>query len=216
MLPSLVGRRVLDLGCGYGWFCRWAREHGAAAVLGVDVSQRMLAQAKASTSDAAISYVHSDLRQFDYPVAGFDVVYSSLAFHYLDDLAHVLSAVRRALAPAGVLVCSVEHPLFTAPKQPGWITHPGGHRSWPVDAYFDEGPRRTDWLAEGVIKHHRTIDSYLRLLREAGFALTHFHEWAPTAEQVAEHPEWADERQRPAFLLMAGACDAVQLRARSC
>jgi 2-polyprenyl-3-methyl-5-hydroxy-6-metoxy-1,4-benzoquinol methylase len=32
MLPDMRGRHVLDLGCGYGWFCRWAREHGAAHV----------------------------------------------------------------------------------------------------------------------------------------------------------------------------------------
>ena len=31
MLPELRGRRVLDLGCGFGWFCRWAREQGAAS-----------------------------------------------------------------------------------------------------------------------------------------------------------------------------------------
>jgi SAM-dependent methyltransferase len=47
MLPAPAGRRVLDLGCGYGWFCRWARQAGAAQVLGVDVSARMLARARA-------------------------------------------------------------------------------------------------------------------------------------------------------------------------
>ena len=45
MLPGLAGQRVLDLGCGFGWFCRWAREHGAASVVGVDLSERMLARA---------------------------------------------------------------------------------------------------------------------------------------------------------------------------
>ena len=30
MLPDLHGLKVLDLGCGFGWFCRWAREQGAA------------------------------------------------------------------------------------------------------------------------------------------------------------------------------------------
>src|SRR5436190_23944459 len=40
MLPDLHGRTVLDLGCGFGWFCRWAREQGAAYVVGIDVSER--------------------------------------------------------------------------------------------------------------------------------------------------------------------------------
>lgn len=38
MLPELVGRRVLDLGCGFGWAGRWFRQNGAASVWGIDVS----------------------------------------------------------------------------------------------------------------------------------------------------------------------------------
>lgn len=53
MLPALQGKRVLDLGCGYDWFCRWAAEAGAARVLGVDVSEKMLAQANAMGMHAA-------------------------------------------------------------------------------------------------------------------------------------------------------------------
>ena len=44
MLPDLAGLRVVDLGCGFGWFCRWARAAGAASVLGLDVSENMLAR----------------------------------------------------------------------------------------------------------------------------------------------------------------------------
>jgi len=44
MLPDMHGIKVVDLGCGFGWFCRWARENGAAHVLGIDVSEKMFAQ----------------------------------------------------------------------------------------------------------------------------------------------------------------------------
>src|SRR5690606_17960368 len=37
LLPDFKGQDVLDLGCGYGWHCRYAAEHGARAVLGVDL-----------------------------------------------------------------------------------------------------------------------------------------------------------------------------------
>src|SRR4051812_22613075 len=53
MLPRSIGPRVLDLGCGYGWFCRWARANGATAVEGVDVSEKMLARARSMTFDSA-------------------------------------------------------------------------------------------------------------------------------------------------------------------
>ncbi len=76
LLPELDGLRVLDLGCGFGWFCRWAREHGAASVLGADVSERMLARARAETHDPAISYVNADLEHFEITPETFDVAYN--------------------------------------------------------------------------------------------------------------------------------------------
>lgn len=42
LLPEFAGRRVLDLGCGYGWHCANAAQKGAASVLGVDLSEKML------------------------------------------------------------------------------------------------------------------------------------------------------------------------------
>ncbi|MBW8662453.1 methyltransferase domain-containing protein, partial [Klebsiella pneumoniae subsp. pneumoniae] len=46
LMPDLHGLRAVDLGCGFGWFARWARENGAAEVLGLDVSENMLARAR--------------------------------------------------------------------------------------------------------------------------------------------------------------------------
>jgi SAM-dependent methyltransferase len=201
-LPDLNGVRVLDLGCGFGWFCRWARQNGAASVLGVDVSERMLARAREETGDRAVSYERADLERFAPAPGSFDLAYSSLAFHYLTDLGGLLERVGQALPAGGMLVCSVEHPLMTAPAHQGWSLDPDGQPAWPVNGYLAEGPRRTDWLAKGVIKLHRTIATYLDLIRGSGFALTHFVEWAPSEDQVTAHPEWAKERERPSFLLL--------------
>ena len=83
---SVKGLRIVDLGCGFGWFCRWAREHGAAQVLGLDVSEKMLARAQAETADPAIVYERVDLERLELPEAAFDLAYSSLTLHYLPDL----------------------------------------------------------------------------------------------------------------------------------
>jgi SAM-dependent methyltransferase len=203
MIPDLAGRRVLDLGCGFGWFCRWAREHGAASVVGVDVSERMLVRARAESHDPAISYLKADLEHLEVPPVAFDLVYSSLALHYIENLEHLLTTVHAALTPRGRLIFSVEHPIFTAPSHPEWSVDDGGHTIWPVDAYLDEGPRTTNWLASGVIKQHRTIATYINSLLRLGFSMSHLSEWGPSAEQIASHPEWVNERQRPSFLLIA-------------
>jgi SAM-dependent methyltransferase len=203
MLPDVRGLRLLDLGCGFGWFGRWARQQGAARVLGIDVSEKMLARARADTDDPAITYTRADLEHVELSPASFDLVFSSLALHYVEGLDRLLAQVRRALVPGGRLVFSVEHPIYTAPRDPTWSVDAAGRKTWPVERYLDEGPRSTDWLTKGVIKQHRTVASYLNMLLHMGLAIAHVEEWGPTEEQVALRPGLADEHQRPPFLLVA-------------
>ena len=203
LLPDMRGLAVLDLGCGFGWFCRWARQAGAARVLGIDVSEKMLARARAATQDGAVTYVKGDMEDLELSPASFDLVYSSLALHYVERLDRLMAEVARALVPDGRLVFSVEHPLYTAPSDPGWSVDAEGRKTWPLDRYLDEGRRSTDWLTRGVIKQHRIVATYVNLLLRLGLTLTHLEEWGPSDEQIAARPEWADERHRPPFLLVA-------------
>jgi len=203
LLPDLRGLAVVDLGCGFGWFCRWAREQGAARVLGLDVSRNMLARATAMTQDEAINYAHADLEQLSLSDSAFDLAYSSLALHYIEDLSGLAATVYGALAPSGRFVFSVEHPLFTAPTNPGWVAHTDGRKTWALDSYMIEGQRTTDWITKGVIKHHRTIAAYLNLLIGTGFVINHVEEWSPSEEQIAANPEWDEYRHRPMFLLVS-------------
>jgi ubiquinone/menaquinone biosynthesis C-methylase UbiE len=187
MLPDLTGLRVVDLGCGFGWFCRWACEAGAAEVLGLDVSENMLAQARDTTGDPAISYRQADLETVELPSTSFDLAYSALTLHYIEHLARLFTVVHRALVPGGRFVFSAEHPLYTAQGP----------------EYLDEGPRASDWLAKGVVKQHRTLATTLNLLAEAGFTVRHVEEWGPTRAQMAAHPEWKIEHRQPSFLLVS-------------
>jgi SAM-dependent methyltransferase len=187
MLPDVTGKRVVDLGCGFGWFCRWARETGAASVLGLDVSANMLARARETTSDTAIAYRQADLETVELPASSFDLAYSSLTLHYLVNLEALFATIHRALVPGGRFVFSAEHPLYTEPGPD----------------YLDEGPRTTDWLAKGVVKQHRTLARYLNLLVDAGFTVRHVEEWGPTHAEIAAHPEWKIDHRRPSFLLVS-------------
>jgi 2-polyprenyl-3-methyl-5-hydroxy-6-metoxy-1,4-benzoquinol methylase len=203
LLPDLRGARIVDLGCGFGWFCRWAAAQGAVEVQGCDISEKMLARAHTTTDDAAITYRRADLEQLELPRESCDLIYSSLVLHYIADLGRLLTQVAQALVPGGTLVFSVEHPIVTAPAVPDWATDAAGRKIWPVATYLDEGPRPTDWLAANVIKQHRTLTTYLNTLIRLGFILTHVEEWAPSEAQAAANPQWLDERQRPPFLLVA-------------
>ena len=203
LLPDLRGKRVVDLGCGFGWFARWARQHGAASVLGLDVSENMIARARASTGDRSVSYVIADLERMELPEAGFDLAYSSLALHYIEDFTALVRNVHRALVAGACFVFSIEHPIYMAPMRPGWSADEDGRRTWPVGRYAVEGPRSTDWLAKGVQKQHRTIATTLNTLIDSGFLLRRVLEWAPTPEQLAAQPDLADEVERPMMLIVS-------------
>ena len=116
----------------------------------------------------------------------------------IGDRYHSPTYIRDGLAPGGHLVFSAEHPIYTAPSDPKWTGS-----AWPLDRYLDEGPRTTDWLAKGVVKQHRTVASYLNMLLQVGFRLNHVEEWGPSEAQIAAHPQWKNERQRPPFLLVS-------------
>jgi SAM-dependent methyltransferase len=203
MLPGVRGLRIVDLGCGFGWFCRWARENGAAEVLGIDLSEKMLARARSETSDTAIAYVQADLATLVLEKGRFDLAYSSLAIHYLEDAARFFAEVYTALVPGGHFVFSTEHPIFMAPRNAGWSRDAEERPTWALDSYFSEGARTTEWFTPGVVKYHRTIGTTLNAVIGAGFIVRRVEEFVPTSEQIAAQPELIVERERPMFLLVA-------------
>jgi SAM-dependent methyltransferase len=205
LLPaSLRDARVLDLGCGVGYFAREARARGAREVLGVDLSERMLEEARARTRDPAIVYVRADLEQYEPEPAAFDLVVSSLVLHYLADYPRVVRRVAACLVPGGRFTFSVEHPIYTAAGTSDWHTGPDGVAlHWPVDRYRDEGERRTRWFVDGVVKYHRTVETYVNGLLDAGLRLVRLEEPEAEAAMLAERPAWREERRRPPFLLLA-------------
>lgn len=215
---GLKGKKVLDLGCGYGWFSRWARDNGATHIRAIDISQKMIDRAKqfedsTQTTSFGISYETGDLDKVSFGGSSeedsYDLVYSSLTFHYVQDLARLYSEIWTSLKPGGKLIFSVEHPICSAPINPGpdWKCVRGEDQEkkvWPLNSYSEEGWRLTSWLGvSGVRKYHRTVQTYVEVLLESGFTLKGLKDWVPSKKDVAGHPEWADERHRPYFLLLS-------------
>jgi len=99
LLPKLHDKNVLDLGCGFGWHCRYARERQARSVVGVDLSEKMIARARESTNDSAIEYRRLAIEDIDFSAREFDVVVSSLALHYVERFDIVCRKVHHCLVP---------------------------------------------------------------------------------------------------------------------
>lgn len=204
LFPDFRNKRVLDLGCGFGWHCRYAAEQGAASVLGIDISQKMLEEARKRTDSPRITYLHSPLEDYAYEPERFDIILSSLAFHYIECFSDLCQKMYQCLIPGGNFIFSVEHPIFTACDAQDWCYNAQGQRQhWPVDNYFLEGRRKTTFLGEEVIKYHRTLTTLIKSLLASGFELTDLVEPQPAPSLLLNNSEMQDELRRPMMLLAA-------------
>lgn len=203
LLPDFNHKRVLDLGCGYGWHCIYAAEHGAEHVVGLDLSEKMLEVAKSKTTSKQVQYLRESIEDFEFEDESFDVVLSSLAFHYVKDFETLAKKINKVLRKDGILIFSAEHPVFTAEGKQDWYYDEHGNiLHFPVDNYFIEGERKAIFLGEEVIKYHKTLTTYLNSLLNNGFELVNIVEPQPNEQMLATIDGMKDELRRPMMLIV--------------
>jgi ubiquinone/menaquinone biosynthesis C-methylase UbiE len=203
LLPTLANKRVLDLGCGFGKMCRYAIDGGAASVVGVDISTKMLAKAREETADARISYVQSALEDLNFAPASFDVVVSSLALHYVEDYDSICGNVKSWLVAGGAFVFSVEHPMVTAYPVGNYLAGKGEGEHWAIGNYKFEGIRHTQWITDDVIKYHRSVETYVNTLIDKGFTIARLIEPEATEDEIRKRPDLREESRRPTFMMLS-------------
>lgn len=208
LFPPLQGTTVLDLGCGYGWHCAFAAQQGAVRILGIDLSGKMIEEAKKRNAAKQIEYRICGIEEYEYPENMWDCVVSNLALHYIEDIADIFQKVHRTLKPNGVFIFNMEHPVFTAGVGQDWVyTEAGTPRYWPVDNYFITGERNTRFLGCDVIKQHHTLTQILMGLLNNGFEIEAVQEAEPPDEMMGI-PGMKDELRRPMMLLVKAAARA--------
>lgn len=205
LFPDLKGKKVLDLGCGYGWHCRYAVQMGASEVLGLDSSQRMIEKASSENPDTKITYTLCSLDEYSYPEDTYDLVISNLVLHYMENLEFIYQKVYRTLKQGGHFLFNIEHPVFTAGINEDWIYDMNGKPLyWPVDNYYYDGKRETNFLGQKVVKYHHTLTQILNPLLKLGFQLESIEEAVPSKDMLTI-PGMADEMRRPMMLLVKAA-----------
>ena len=201
LFPQLHGKQVLDLGCGYGWHCRYAAEHGAARVLGIDLSEKMIREARKRNPAPAVTYRVCGMQDYEYPANSFDLVLSNLALHYLENLDEIYGRIYKTLKPEGIFLFNIEHPVFTSGINQDWIYQKGRPFCWPVDNYFYPGKRSVQFLGRAVQKYHHTLTQILMGLLHSGFHLDAVEEAEPSPSML-DRPGMAEEMRRPMMLLV--------------
>ncbi len=98
--PDLTGLRTLDLGCGTGWFSRWAAQRGAQ-VVSLDISRRLV---EITYHRAHTQPVVGDATCLPFASACFDLIISSEMIEHLANPTLGIQEIARLLAPGGTLV----------------------------------------------------------------------------------------------------------------
>lgn len=99
-------RRILDLGCGTGWFTRkLSQAWPSSEVVGVDLSPGMIRQAR-ETGGPSIEWVVADAESLPMADQGYDLIFSNLMIQWCEDPAPVLAECKRLLRPGGRLMLS--------------------------------------------------------------------------------------------------------------
>ena len=204
MMPDLKDLTILDLGCGFGEHCKRFVECGAKKVIGIDISEKMLEIAKEENSDSKITYINMPMENISQLNEKFDIVVSSLAFHYVEDFSGVVNNIYDMLNENGVFLFSQENPLCTCFSGGNrWTKDENGNKLYiNLSNYGIEGERESSWFVDNVKKYHRTFSTIINTLIETGFKIEKIIEPLPTEELLKNFPEYKDLLHKPDFLLV--------------
>ena len=191
LCEPLAGKKILDLGCGEGFCSRQFMERGAASVLGIDISEKMIQQAKTQEAShpLGIEYRCGDATQINgFEGEQFDLVVCVFLFNYLNNAQteQVMKSIRRCLKNGGQFVFTIPHPLYAFlrgnefpfyfdPKDKGYFS--GRDHTLMGEIW------RRDGVPLQVQSVHKTLEDYFTALRNAGF------EKLPFLKELKVEPE---------------------------
>ena len=204
LLPDMTGLSVLDLGCGFGEHCMEFVKAGASKVVGIDISEKMLDVARKENADSKITYLNLAMEDLGSIDENFDLVISSLAFHYIEDFSGVVRRINEMLAPRGLFVFSQEHPLNTCHTTgERWTRDENGKKLHVnISNYCVETENESEWFVDNVKKYHRMFSTIINTLVEEGFSIEKVLEPYPDEKIIAEYPDYSDNLHKPDFLLV--------------
>jgi SAM-dependent methyltransferase len=114
------GAHVLDIGCGSGTtvLALAARVGPRGHVLGADISEHSVAQARARIAAAGLQHAEvilADVAAHPFIAGSFDLAFSQLGVMFFNDPTAAFANVHRAMKPAGRLTLAVFRPASENP-----------------------------------------------------------------------------------------------------
>lgn len=203
LLPTdLTNKKILDLGCGFGANTNKLINLHTSRVVGVDLSSKMLEIAKKENKYDNVEYLCMDLNEIDKIEEKFDIIISSLSFHYIKDFNKLINNIYNLLNKDGVLIFSQEHPITLAPKDGiNWTIKDNIPVHFNLSNYQEPGERNIFWLTNNVIKYHRTISNIINTLIDNKFIIKKVLEPNPI-QKFNDNTKNIEVMHKPHFLII--------------
>ena len=205
LIGDVRGKKVLDAGCGGGFYSLWLSEKGAE-VLGIDGSKEMIkiAKEKASKKTLRTKFLVGDITDLRIEDGVFDLVLSTLVLMDVKELDKAISELVRVTRNGGDIVISVQHPILTAGD---WERESGQKLFRKLDDYFMERELESVWESRGKERvpfkyYHRSLQGYTQPFLESGCVLTNLIEPCPHKVYETMNPrEFEDTKRIPHFIV---------------
>jgi len=193
LLPALAQSRVLDAGCGSGWYTEYLLGQGAT-VTACDLNAEFVALTRQRVGGHATVRQADLTRPLDFAAAGaFDTIVCPLVLHYLQIWQPTLHEFARVLRPQGVLVFSTHHPCMD------W-------QMFQTGDYFALTLLEDTWEAIGMVQfYRRPLTAISEALDAAGFVIERLLEPQPTADFQRVAPDLYERVMRNPWFLVVRA-----------
>lgn len=203
MMPNLKNKKILDLGCGDGNMSEYFIKNGAKKVVGIDVSTNMIEEAKKNNKYDNVEYYLMKMENISKITEKFDIVYSSLAFHYVKDYNKLLKNIYSLLKTNGILLYSQESPLNTSiiidkSKISNKILL--NNKTYVlISDYGNESERNILWNDIVVTKYHRTYCTIVNSLQRNKFKILDMKDSYETEEAKQICDKYKNQLDKPYF-----------------
>lgn len=167
----LNGEKLLDLGCGYGFYTDYFRSIGAGAI-GVDASEKMIEIARERYPQSEFSVMDITV-PLPFENNQFDILFSNQVFMDIEDIDFVFSECNRVLKKDGILYYSIVHPAF---YDGHWLKDSNGYMyAKSVEKYIEPYQFSNEFWGE-TEHFHRPLSYYLNVAAKYGFVLKQAYE----------------------------------------
>lgn len=184
LLENVKNKKILDLGCGPGFYTKILNENGAK-IKGIDISEESIKIAQKENPSIELK-VGDITKKLPFKNSEFDIVLSSLVLDHIENWNPVFKEVNRVLKKGGMFIFSTYNPVVFKVKRKKWFFK----KIREYYGYFDENMVKEHWGKEIIEHHHKTYGTRIRFIVNNGFEIIDYEDSFPSKESEIIYPKY--------------------------